>query len=518
MPRERVAMRKIREILRLVWSCGQSRRAVARAVGVGKATVDDTVSRALAVGLSWPLQLDDEALQTLLYPPVVRPSSRKPVLPDWQVLHDELISHKSLTLMLVWQEYKADTPDGYQYSQFCELYRHWRKKLDLSMRQDHPAGEKLFVDYSGTTVPIVDASSGEIRQAELFVAVMGCSNYTYAEVTWTQSLPDWISSHVRALGFLGAVPHCLVPDNLKSGVNKPCRYEPLLNQTYFEMASHYGAAVIPTRVRRPRDKAKVEGGVLIAQRFILAALRKRTFFTLAEANAAVRERLILLNDRPFKKLPGTRSSRFAELDRPAMLALPAHAYEYAQWAKVRVHIDYHVEVAGHFYSVPHRLVREQLEVRYTATVVECFRSGKRVASHQRSFAAGRHTTLAEHMPRSHREFAEWTPQKIISWAGETGAATAQVVEIILSRKTYPEQGFRSCLGVVSLAKRYTKERLEAACTRALTIKGTSYRSIKSILENNLDQKPLPHQQELQPVTHENIRGAEYYDEERSTAC
>jgi transposase len=511
-------MRKIREILRLVWSCGQSRRAVARAVGAGKATVDDTVSRAFAAGLSWPLVLDDEALEALLYPSAVRPANRKPVLPDWQMLHDELVSHKHLTLMLLWQEYKADTSDGYQYSQFCELYRHWRKKLDLSMRQDHPVGEKFFVDYSGTTVPIVDATTGEINQAELFVGVMGCSNYTYAEVTWTQSLADWIGSHVRAFSFLGAVPLCIVPDNLKSGVNKPCRYEPLLNQTYFEMASHYGTAVIPTRVRHPKDKAKVEGGVLIAQRFILAALRKRTFFCLAEANAAVRERLVLLNNRPFKKLPGTRSSRFSELDKPAMLALPACAYEYAQWAKVRVHIDYHVEVAGHFYSVPHRLVREQLDVRYTATVVECFHCSKRVASHQRSFVVGKHTTLAEHMPKAHREFAEWTPQRIISWAGETGSATAQVVEVILSRKTYPEQGFRSCLGIISLAKRYTKERLEAACKRALSIKGVNYRSIKSILENNLDQKPLPQQPELLPVTHENIRGAEYYDDERSDVC
>jgi len=518
MPRERVAMRKIREILRLVWSCGQSRRAVARAVGAGKATVDDTVSRAFAAGLSWPLVLDDEALEALLYPSAVRPANRKPVLPDWQMLHDELVSHKHLTLMLLWQEYKADTSDGYQYSQFCELYRHWRKKLDLSMRQDHPVGEKFFVDYSGTTVPIVDATTGEINQAELFVGVMGCSNYTYAEVTWTQSLADWIGSHVRAFSFLGAVPLCIVPDNLKSGVNKPCRYEPLLNQTYFEMASHYGTAVIPTRVRHPKDKAKVEGGVLIAQRFILAALRKRTFFCLAEANAAVRERLVLLHNRPFKKLPGTRSSRFSELDKPAMLALPACAYEYAQWAKVRVHIDYHVEVAGHFYSVPHRLVREQLDVRYTATVVECFHCSKRVASHQRSFVVGKHTTLVEHMPKAHREFAEWTPQRIISWAGETGSATAQVVEVILSRKTYPEQGFRSCLGIISLAKRYTKERLEAACKRALSIKGVNYRSIKSILENNLDQKPLPQQPELLPVTHENIRGAEYYDDERSAVC
>jgi len=514
MPRERVAMRKIREILRLVWSCRQSRRDVARSCGVGKSTVDDMINRAVVAGLSWPFELDDQALETLLYPPVTHSSARKLSQPDWQALHDDLATHKSLTLMLLWQEYKAGEPDGYQYSQFCERYRHWRKKLDRSMRQEHQAGEKFFVDYSGQKMPIVDPASGEVRGAELFVGVMGASNFTYAEATWTQSLADWTGSHARAFAFMGAVPHCVVPDNLKSGVNQACRYEPELNQTYLEMANHYGTAIIPTRVRHPKDKAKVEGGVLIAQRFILAVLRKRTFFSLAEANAAIRERLILLNNRPFRKLPGTRQNRLDELDRPAMLPLPEMPYQYAQWKLARVHIDYHIELEGHFYSVPHRLVREQVDARYTETTVECFHKGNRVASHPRSYAQGKHTTTPDHMPKSHREYAEWTPQRITAWAATIGTATVQVVEQVLARRTYPEHGFRSCMGIISLAKRFSKERLEAACARAVTIKGINYRSIKSILENNLDQKILPNQMELLPIAHENIRGTDYYDDER----
>ncbi len=515
MPRERVAMRKIREILRLVWGCNQSRRDTAKTCGVGKSTVDDTINRAIAAGLSWPVELDDEALESRLYPPVKPPSARKLRAPEWQALHDELSRHKHLTLMLLWQEYKEGEPSGYQYSQFCELYRQWRKTLDRSMRQEHRAGDKFFVDYSGTTLDIVAASTGEIREAEIFVGVMGNSNLTYAEATWTQTLPDWIGSHVRAFGYLGAVPHCVVPDNLRSGVSKACRYEPDINPTYAEVADHYGTAVIPARVRRPKDKAKVEGGVLIAQRFILAGLRQRTFFSLAEANAAIRQRLELLNHRPFRKLPGCRRSRFEELDRPAMLPLPEQPYQFAELLKARVHIDYHVQVDHHFYSVPHRLVGEELIVRATATTIECLHKGNRVASHARSFLQGKHSTLPDHMPKAHREYAEWTPQRIIAWAAQTGPATAGVVEQILSRKAYPEHGFRSCMGVISLGKRFSRERLEAACKRALAIRGVSYKSIKSILENNLDQKPLPEQLDLLPVSHENIRGTHYYNDERT---
>ena len=517
MPQERVTMRKIREILRLAWPCNQSRQAIAASCGVGKTTVSDTLSRAHAANLSWPLplSLDDEGLEALLYPATSGSTRHKYSQPDWNALNREFITHKNLTLMLLWHEYKGQNPSGYQYSQFCELFRSWRKKLDLSMRQEHLAGEKLFVDYCGQTVPIVDASTGEIREAQVFVAVMGASNYTYADATWTQSLADWTGSHVRAFTFLGCLPKCVVPDNLRSAISKTCRYEPEINPTYAELADHYGIAVVPARVRKPKDKAKAEVGVQIVQRFILAGLRKRTFFTLAEANAAIRERLSLLNNRPFKKLPGTRSSRFEELDRPAMLSLPDSHYQFAHNKKVRLHINYHFEVEDHFYSAPHRLVREQLDVRYTESTVECFYKGTRVASHLRSLVKNGYTTTPEHMPQAHREYAAWTPQRLITWAAATGKATATVVETILSRKIYPEHAFNSCLGVISLGKRFGNERLESACERALAIKGVHYKSIKSILENKLDQKPLPKQLDLLSVTHENIRGADYYNEERT---
>ena len=512
MPKERVTMRKVREILRLTWSCCQSRTAVAKGCGVSKTTVTDTIRRATTAKLSWPLPvpLTDDALEDLLYPPRDRSPSVSRPHPDWKYLNNELITHKNMTLMLLWQEYKALDPHGYQYSQFCELFRLWRKKLDLSMRQEHRAGEKMFIDYCGQTLPIVDPATGEIKDAQVFVAVMGASNFTFAEATWSQALPNWIGSHVRAFAYMGAAPICLVPDNLKSGVTKTCRYEPDLNPTYAALAEHYQIAVIPARVRRPKDKPKVEVGVQIVQRFILAALRHRTFFTLAEANAAIHERLEMLNNRPFRKLPGTRKVRFEEVDLPAMQPLPEIPYEYAEWTKARVHLDYHVEVDHHFYSVPHRLVREQLDVRCTATTVECFFNRKRVASHLKSPLKGKPTTLPEHMPRAHLEYAEWTPERFISWAAKTGQAAARVVEAILSRRVFPEHGFRSCMGVMSLGKRFGADRLEAACERALFIRGASYKSIKSILENNLDKKPLLLQPEPAPVAHENIRGTGYY--------
>jgi len=513
MPQNRVTMRKIREILRLAWSCNQTRQSISDSCGIGKTTVTDTLYRASAAGLSYPLptDLDDERLERLLYPQHPRAVTSRRTPPDWASLYNELLSHKNLTLMLLWQEYKEREPSGYQYSQFCDLFRFWRGKLDLSMRQEHSAGEKMFVDYCGQTIPIVDSTTGEIRDAQVFVAVMGASNYTYAETTWSQSLADWTGSHVRTFSYFGAVPHCLVPDNLLSGVTKTCRYEPGINATYQEMATHYGTAVIPARVRKPRDKPKVEAGVQFVQRFILAGLRHHTFFNLAEANAAIKGRLELLNNRPFRKLPGTRKSRFEELDHPAMLQLPELPYQYAQWKIARVHVDYHVDVEGHFYSVPYRLVREQVDVRYTSVTVECFHKGNRVASHPRSFVKGKHTTDPEHMPTSHREYAEWTPERLVTWASQTGKATAAVVESILSRRAYAEHGFRSCMGIISLGKKFGKERLEAACERALFIKGVSYASIKSILNNNLDQKPLPKQQELLTVTHDNIRGTDYYE-------
>jgi transposase len=505
-------MRTIKEVLRLKWSCGLGRRAIAKSCGIAKSTVIEYLRRAEKAGLTWPLpaELDDTALERLLFPPVIVSESPRP-LPVWGDIHREL-SRKNVTLTLLWDEYKAQYPDGYQYSQFCDLYRAYAKKLDISMRQVHHAGEKLFVDYSGQTVPVIDRSTGEVHHCQIFVVVLGASNFTYAEATYSQSLPDWIGSHVRALGFIGGVPEILVPDNLLSGITRACRYEPGINRTYQELAVHYGTAVIPARVRKPKDKATVEAGVLLVQRWILAALRNRTFFSLRELNAAIRELLDKLNNRPFKKLSGSRMSRFLEIDKPALKPLPAVAFEYAEWKiKKRPGIDYHIEVDDHYYSVPYQLRNEALDVRLTESLVETFFRSKRVASHIRSSAKGRYTTVPDHMPKAHRDYAEWTPDRLVRWASETGKATAELVAAILSRKIHPQQGFRSCLGIISLSKRYGKERVEAACSRALAIGGTSFKSVRSILETGLDNKPLPESKPASPaIGHSNIRGTGYY--------
>ena len=512
MTRERIPMRTIKEVLRLKWSCGLGRRAIAKSCGIAKSTVIEYLRRAEKAGLSWPLpaDMDDSALEHLLFPPVIVSEAPRP-LPVWEDVHREL-ARKSVTLMLLWDEYKAQYPDGYQYSQFCDLYRAYAKKLDISMRQVHHAGEKLFIDYCGQTVPVIDKSTGEVHECQIFVAVLGASNFAYAEATYTQGLPDWIGSHGRALEFIGGVPELFVPDNLLSGITKACRYEPGVNRTYQELAVHYGAAVIPARVRKPKDKAKVEAGVLLVERWILAALRNRTFFSLTELNAAIRQLLDKLNNRPFKKLPGSRMSRFLEIDKPALRPLPAIPFEYAEWKiKKRPGIDYHIEVDDHSYSVPYQLRNEYLDVRLTESIVEAFFRSKRVASHVRSYAKGKYTTVADHMPKAHRDYAEWTPERVIRWAKEAGTSTADLVTAILARNLHPQQGFRSALGIITLARKFGKERVEAACKRALAIGGLSYKSVKSILETGLDKKPLPEQRPAaQAITHSNIRGREYY--------
>jgi transposase len=439
--------------------------------------------------------------------------------PDWAGIHEELQSQKHVTLQLVWQEYKQSNPDGYQYSRFCELYRRWADKLDLVLRQEHRAGEKLFVDYAGDTVPVIDSKTGTTTEASIFVAVLGASNYTYAEASWNQDLSSWIRSHIRALEFFGGSPAVLVPDNCKVAVRHPCRYEPDLNPTYQEMAAHYGMAVIPARVRKPRDKAKVEAGVLLVERWILAALRKGQFFSLAELNQAVAQLLDRLNQRPFRKLEGNRTERFEKLDRPALRPLPTHAYSFAEWKKARVHIDYHIEVECHYYSVPYALIHRELDVRYTAMTVEIFHEGHRVASHARSSKIGGHSTIDAHRPKSHQRYLEWTPQRLVRRASTIGPFTAALVDKILQSRLHPEQGFRSCLGILRLGKTYGSERLEAAATRACTLDACSYQSVKSILQTSLDrQLPLDLPLDRPPIQHANIRGTDYFNPEEEQPC
>ena len=512
MPAQRLSMRKIKEVLRLCWGHGLSKRKTARSCGISRPAVDEYLLRAEEAGLSWPLpaELDDGALERLLFPCTPSLPAAARALPDWSTIHRES-KRKGVTLFLLWQEYRETHPEGYQYSWFCERYRAWQGRLDVVMRQDHRAGEKLFVDYAGQTVPVVDRLTGEVREAQIFVAVLGASNYTYAEATWSQGLPDWIGSHQRCFRYLGGVPEIVVPDNLRSGVTKAHRYEPDTNPTYQDMATHYGVAVLPARVRRPRDKAKVEAGVLVVERWILAALRHRSFFSLHELNAAIRELLEKLNARPFKKLPGSRREHFECLDKPALQPLPAEPYVYAEWKKARVHIDYHVEVAGHYYSVPHALIKKQLDVRITQNTIECFYRGNRVASHRRSHQKGRHTTVTAHMPEAHRQAGNWSPERLAHWAAKTGPATERLIMDILASRKHPQQAYRSCLGVLRLGKAYGDERLEAACRRALTLGSHSYKSIESILKHRLDDQPLAEQQELAlPEDHDNIRGPAYY--------
>ena len=504
-------MRKVREVLRLYHAAAMSIRAIARSVGVSPTTAGDYVRRAELQGLTWPLpeSLDDAALQRRLLMSPAPPKGTPRPLPQWSEIHREL-RRKGVTLTLLWHEYKATHPEGLQYSQFCERYRAFAGTLDVVMRQEHRAGEKMFVDYAGQTVPVVDRETGEERQAQVFVAVLGASSYTFAEATWTQTLPDWTASHVRAFEFFGGCPELVVPDNLRSAVSRAHRYEPDINPTYHDLADHYGVAVLPARARRPRDKAKVEVAVQVVERWILAALRNRTFFSLAELNAAIARLLERLNQRAFRKLPGSRRSLFEQLDRPALRPLPAERYVFAQWKKVRVNIDYHVEVDGHYYSVPHALVRRQLDVRLTATTVECLYRGRRVASHPRSALKRRHTTADEHMPEKHRQMGKWTPERFIRWAEKIGPNTAVLIRTVLGSRRHPQQAFRSCLGILRLGNSYGEERLEAAATRALAIGAHSFRSVDSILAHRLDENP-PEQIELgDPVEHDNIRGPGYY--------
>ena len=484
-------MRKTKEVLRLKYDCGISERGIARSCRVSRSTVAEYLRRASAAGINWAeaATLTEAELEKSLFPSQPVPSSIPRPSPDYEYIYQQLRAYRkiNLTLTQLWLEYKAKHPDGYQYSQFCELYRHWRNKLDYCMRQEHRAGEKVFIDYSDG-LAIVDPVTGELILTQLFLAVWGASNYTYAEATLSQTLPDWIAAHRRALEYFRCVPRVLVPDNLKSGVSRACKYEPELNPSYTDMAEHSGCAVLPARPYRARDKAKVVVGILIAKRWILAVLRQRTFYSLAELNAAIRECLERLNTRLLRKVRKSRRELFETVDRPNALPLPQRPYEYAEWYKAKVNVDYHIEVDHHYYSVPYQLIHERLDVRLTAATMEAFRKGERVAAHARSYVRGRYTTLKEHMPPQHRGYAEWSPERFIQWAGKTGAATAQLVEKILSSRPYAEQGYRSCLGIIHLGRHYEPGRMEAAAQRALKYNTCSYRSLKAILSSGLDQQ------------------------------
>ena len=509
-------MRKIREILRLRFDCKCSHEMIAKSIGVGSTTVGECLTRFQDAHLTWPLPegFTDEQLETALYPSTLKTKGdledpQRQV--DWSYVHQEL-KRKHVTLVLLWNEHRQQHPQGLGYSQFCHRYTQWKAHLDVWMHQPHKGGEKLFVDYAGHTMPIViDNRTGEVKDAQIFVATLGASNFTYTEATWTQTLPDWIKSHVNAFEFFQGCPEIVVPDNLKSGVQKAHRYEPDLNPTYQDMATHYGVAICPARSRAPKDKAKVENGVQQVERQILAKLRNRTFFSLHELNQALKPLLADLNERPFQKLPGSRLSQFQQVDKPALKPLPLTRYEYAEWKRVKVGFNYHIEVDKHFYSVPYTFVKRELYVRYDTKIIEIFDHGKRIASHMRNYRPHAYTTDLLHMPKAHQKQAEWTPERITSWAKKTGESTAKLTKVIMESRAHPQQGFRSCVGILRLGKTYGESRLEAACKRALDIGAHNYQSVDSILKNKLDQQPLPSSpQGKTPDSHEYIRGKHYF--------
>ena len=512
MPKKRVSMRKIREVLRLTHELGLSVREVSKATGVGKTAVGDFVARAKVIGITWPVppEISDAELERRLFTPAECHDVPTRTVPDWAKVHEEL-KREGVTRFTLWEEYRAEVADGYGYARFCQLYGEWKKRLSPTMRQTHVAGDKLFVDWAGGKVPIINPVTGEVHEASIFVAVLGASSYSYSEARWTETLPDWIGAHVNTLDFLGGVMKAAVPDNLKAGITKPSRYEPGINRTYQDLADHYGFVVLPTRQQKPRDKAKVENGVGIVSRYLLGRLRNRRFFSLAELNDATRECVAAINAKVMKRLNKSRNELFASLDRPALKELPTERYSYAEWKRCTVAPDYHVEVELHYYSVPFRLLRESIDARYTDTTVELFHKGERVASHVRSKLPYKHTTLPEHMPSSHRRYAEWTPARMLSQAGEIGPATVALFEAIMRAKPHPEQGFRSCLGIISLLRSYGPERIEAAAKRGNDIGATSYGSIKSILEKGLDRSYAPSTAaDTRPIQHANIRGRGYY--------
>jgi transposase len=516
MPNERIAMRHVREVLRLK-SAGVPIREVARRVGSAASTVRLTLKRAASAGLSWPVEedLSDGELEQLLFAETSdRTGHRRLVEPDWSLIHCELKRNKHLTLQVLWEEYVTREPNGFRYSRFCQLYRQWQGRLSVTMRQSHAAGDKLFVDYAGDTVPVVvDRLTGEVREAQIFVAVLGASSFTFSRASWTQTLPDFIDCHVRAFEAIGGVPQLLVPDNAKTAVIKACLYEPVVNRSYTDMARHYGTAVLPARPRRPRDKAKVEQAVLIIERWLLGRLRHQIFFSLAELNQAITWLLYRLNEElPIRRLGVTRRQLLEEIDRPALKPLASEPYVLAQWRICRVGIDYHVEVADHYYSVPYRFARNEVEVRYTTRTVEVFLKGERIAVHQRMSGNHKHTTVADHMPSAHRRYQGWTIERIRQDAKTIGPATTALCELILQDRPHPEQGFRACLGIVRLARSYSIERLEAAANRAIDVGTRSYGSLKSILDNNLDRQSKEQRPyDATPIDHSNIRGPRYYN-------
>ena len=507
MTQERLSLRKIREVLRLKNEVGLSNRAIARACQVSNSTVGEYAKRAEQAGLAWPLpnELSEEELYRKLFPEREETKIAERPQPDWETVHWEL-ARKGVTLKLLWQEYRERYPDGYGRSQFCEHYQRWNQAHTTSMRMPHKGGEVMEVDYAGMTLPITNPETGEVSQAVVFVATLPASSYVYVEVQPSQELQHWLAGHVRAFAFFGGVPKILRPDNLKSGVKKPNYYEPDLNPSYHELAEHYHVAVLPARVRKPKDKPHVENGVQNVERWVLAPLRNRTFFSMGEANRAIAALLEILNAKEMQHLGKSRRELFEELDQPALLPLPEHSYEFARWKNARVSIDYHVAFEGHYYSVPHTLVGQEVRIRATERMLEVFHRSQQVAIHPLSHLPGRFSTCVDHMPSHHQFVLNTDSDFFLREAAKIGPQTAAFMTAVLRSRPFPQQAFRTCLGILDLARKYLPVHLETACQHLLPGKLLTYKDLKSELEHlakNISTQPLP--------AHEHVRGDTYYN-------
>jgi transposase len=514
---ERKTMRRIKECLRLYFELKVSQAAIARALQIARSTVGDYIERARKCGKPWAElnALNEEQMEALLFTGQQQKTDEPRPLPDWNEVHKELHSKSYMTLRVLWEEYVKTHPDGYSYPRYIVLYRQWAQRLKVYMRQRHIGGEKLFVDYSGKKPKIRDFRTGEEREAELLVMAWGASQYIYAEAQESQQLPCWIMGHRRGYEYFGCAPHIEVDDNLKSAVTKACRYDPDVNLTFTEFATHYGVAVIPARPRKPKDKPKAENAVLLVQRWILACLRHRVFYSVAELNRAIIELLEVFNDKQMQRLPKSRRQLFEELDKPNALPLPAEPFVYREWSFPTVAFDYHIEVDHHFYSVPWTLAKKKVSVRTTENAVEVFHHQDRVALHLRSRAEYQYTTLTEHMPPAHQKYAEWTPARIFKWAQEIGPATHKLIEKVIKTKFHPQQGFRPSMGILRLGKTYGNDRLEAAAVIALTFGFVRVQQITDLLRNGRDKQAK--QGPTATVKNRvNIRGRGYYTGQQTT--
>jgi len=509
MAQRRLSMRKTREILRLRYTANPGLRAIARSCRVSTTTVKRTLAAAETVALTWPLPADlsDSALEQQLFGDRQSGVSAGGPQPDWERVSLEL-KKKHVTLLLLWEEYRRNHPDGFGYSHWCDLYARWGKThVEPVLRQECRAGEALFVDWAGSTVPYME--NGKEREAHVFVAVLGGSDLVFADVFTDERLPSWIRAHVEAFTFLGGVPETVVPDNPKTAVTAACRYEPDLNHAYQELAEYYGTVILPARVRKPRDKARAENGVRNVGQRIMAPLRHCQFMSLGEVREAVLEQRRLLNERPFQKRAGCRRTLFEQVEKPVLRPLPAHPLPVGEWRQSTVYKDYHIELDRLYYSVPYRYIGETVDVRLGDRTVEIFHDGLRLAVHPRQPENGKASTLPEHRTMAHRSYIERDADSFIAKAAAVGGNCAQAVKTILQNFPHPEMAFRSCEGILRLGRQHGAQRLEVACLRCLESGTVRYRHIEQMLSNRMEHIG-PAEADPTPVRHANLRGPAYY--------